>query len=99
MTPHAGLGPVEFLEASRTTHHRPARIVVDREQLDERTLATAIGSARGRFRFLIHDRDAKFTSAFDAVFTAIGVRIGPASPTPEIQRDLANRLVNNLANG
>jgi putative transposase len=28
-----------------------------------------------RFRFLLRDRDSKFTAAFDAVFTAIEIRI------------------------
>jgi putative transposase len=35
-------------------------------ELDERT---------DRFRFLIRDRDTKFTTAFGAVFTAIGARV------------------------
>ena len=34
-----------------------------------------LDDAGRRFRFLIRDRDAKFTAAFDAVFTAIDIRI------------------------
>ena len=34
-----------------------------------------LDDAGRRFRFLIRDRDAKFTATVDAVFTAIDVRI------------------------
>ncbi len=34
-----------------------------------------LDDAGQRFRFLIRDRDARFTAAFDAVFTALDMRI------------------------
>jgi transposase InsO family protein len=34
-----------------------------------------LGDQADGLKFLIGDRDAKFTAAFDAVFTAIGIRI------------------------
>lgn len=40
-----------------------------------RNLMMALGDYAERFKFVIRDRDAKFTAACDAVFTAIGVRI------------------------
>ena len=40
-----------------------------------RNLTMDLDDAGQRFRFLLRDRDTKFTAAFDAVFTAITVRI------------------------
>ncbi len=40
-----------------------------------RNLAGALAEHGRSFRFLIRDRDVKFTSSFDAVFAAEGIRI------------------------
>ena len=45
-----------------------------------RNLMLDLGDHAGGFRFLLRDRDAKFTAMFDEVFRAEGIRIVLTAP-------------------
>ena len=55
-----------------------------------RNLVADVGEGAAQFRFLIRDRDTKFTAAFDAVFASIGARTIKTpvrSPRPTAMRN------------
>jgi transposase InsO family protein len=67
-------------EGRRSTTSSSAPLVTTIDEADRltqqaRNLLTDLDDAGRRFRFLIRDRDSKFTAAFDAVFAAIDIRI------------------------
>jgi putative transposase len=58
-----------------------------------RNLAGELEEAGCRFTYLVRDRDAKFTAAFDAVFASIAITTLPIAPQAPRMNAIAERFV------
>ncbi|GAA0551533.1 integrase core domain-containing protein [Streptomyces mordarskii] len=58
-----------------------------------RNLLMDLGDSAGCFRFLIRDRDSKFTAAFDAVFSGNGTAVTPTPPQSPRSNAFAERWI------
>jgi hypothetical protein len=61
-----------------------------------RNLTMDLDDAGQRFRFLIRDRDTKFTAAFDAVLTALNIRIIKSPVRAPRANAIAERFVGTI---
>jgi putative transposase len=61
-----------------------------------RSLASDLQETGHRFRHLIRDRDTKFSGAFDAVFTSIGIQIMLTAPHAPRMNAFAERWIGSV---